>query len=170
MDTETLDRLLIDRAAGELPPDTTALLDAWLEKEPEFAALARRTNETVRLAKLALDAARPVRLPPLKTATLLPDRVRTSVVRRWRSDWVYGMAACFVAGLVAGLLVLREMPLPVAQPQFHAENTVAQAPRVESEFWSVQNLRSANRNASLGVHSQLIWESPVRKPEITHPS
>jgi anti-sigma factor RsiW len=170
MDIETLERLLIDRAAGELPPDTTALLDAFLEKEPELAALALRTDETIRLAKQVLDAPRPVRLPPLKTAALLRGRERTSVARRWRNDWAYGMAACFAAGLVAGLLVLREMTLPVARPPARNGGTVAQATPVESEFWSVQNLRSQNRNASPGVHSQLIWDSPVRKPEITHPS
>jgi anti-sigma factor RsiW len=170
MDTETLERLLIDRASGELPPDTIALLDALLEKEPELAALARRTNEAIRLAKEVLDAPRPVRLPPLKTATLLHGRGRMSGARQWRGDWVYGMAACFAAGLVAGLLVLREMPVPVVRPQAQSAGGAAQAPRVESEFWSVQNLRSANRNASQGVHSQLIWDSPVRKPEITNPS
>jgi anti-sigma factor RsiW len=170
MNAETLERLLIDRAAGELPPDTIELLDAWLEKEPELAALARRTDETIRLAKQVLGAPRPVRLPPLKTMTVSPGRRQRSIAQRWRGDWVYGMAACFTAGLVAGLLVLREMPVPVTQPQALNAGAVAQAPRVESEFWSVQNLRTVNRNAPPGVHSQLIWDSPVRKPEITNPS
>ena len=33
MDPTTLERLLIDRRLGELPPDTAVLLDAYLQVE-----------------------------------------------------------------------------------------------------------------------------------------
>ena len=62
MNNEVLERLLIDRAAGELPPDVEELLEAHLEQDPMARNEAAEIGETLRLA-LAGQPASEVLLP-----------------------------------------------------------------------------------------------------------
>ena len=50
MNPELLERLLIDRALGQLSPDVVALLSEHLGKNPQIAKLADELDETVMLA------------------------------------------------------------------------------------------------------------------------
>jgi hypothetical protein len=161
MNSETLDRLLIDRATGALTPDVEALLEAWLDREPGLASQAAETAETVRLARQVLLPPREAELPPLKVEPI------PFAANRSRRDLAYALAACFTAGLVAGLLVMRGMPAASPRPSVVALNPPLPPPAAaSSQFWSVQNLLSANRSAPAAAGPQVIWDSPVRKPRI----
>jgi len=136
MRPETLERLLIDRAVGELSDDVNELLDAWLAGPPnagvEFA-------ETVALAQQALRPAKPVVLPP---PTYSAKRHVT-----WRVPvWAVGMAACFVAGLAVARLGSHPPQLAKAEPPARVAQAAPSSPAAP--------------------HVEVIWKSPVRMPEI----
>ena len=63
MKSDVLERLLIDRAAGELSPDVEELLEAHLQQEPAARREAAEIEETLRLARLALAGQKAVALP-----------------------------------------------------------------------------------------------------------
>ena len=54
MNTETLRGLLVDRELGELPPDVTELLDAYVEVAPTARAEAEATARTVSTTRNAV--------------------------------------------------------------------------------------------------------------------
>lgn len=56
MTTQQLESLLIDQALGELPAETAALLEAWLEKTPEHRELAGEIRNAVGLIEVAVVA------------------------------------------------------------------------------------------------------------------
>jgi hypothetical protein len=97
MDTETLERLLMDRALGALPADAEALLAAWVSDHPEKRAVAERIERTVGAARAALAEEKPVRLPPFPVEAIgrrLAERRRWAVVGE-----VAGLAACVLVGI-----------------------------------------------------------------------
>jgi hypothetical protein len=51
MNTETLRALLVDRQLGELPPDTTELLDAYIAAVPAARAEAEATARTMNVTR-----------------------------------------------------------------------------------------------------------------------
>src|SRR5512139_707108 len=68
MDPATLERLLIDRRLGELPPDAAALLDAYLQLEAGGRALAEEVDKTIAAAERVSRDEHPARdwpMPPL---------------------------------------------------------------------------------------------------------
>jgi len=133
MNPETLERLLIDRACGALSDDVNELLDDHLAGRPELAA---EIDETVALARRALQPARAVQLPP--------PRYARGASQAWRVPvWAVGMAACFVAGLAASRWTAR----PVA----HSAPTPAVALAQEQPT---------------PTREEVVWVSPVRMPVI----
>jgi anti-sigma factor RsiW len=174
MNPEALERLVIDRASGELPPDTAALLEDYLQTVPPAAEAAARIEQTLLLAKQALASPREMTLPAPSF-----DRPLRVLERETAPDWrlaqmAWGMAACFVGGLLVAWLLLRApaptlAPAPSRQLAAVTPATSAAAPAVaaESGFWSVARLYQATlRSASPPTHSRLIWESPVKQPQI----
>lgn len=169
MNQEILERLLIDRAAGELPPDTTALLEDYLAGKKELAAEAAQIEETMRLAKQAMAGSRTPVLPPMRPTVKLTviDGGKKSTQRL--PYWAYGMAACFAAGLMLGLLAMRGGNLPTAvviKTEQPAAAAVVKAPSAEPGFWSLARLQSVKHVAATKPDYQITWTSPVKRPEI----
>lgn len=151
MNQEIIERLVIDKASGELSPDAAALLDAWLGREPAALAQAANIDETLRLAKRALAGA--------EDHAVLRPQFRSPAWLRW----TVGMAACFLAGLGLGLLPLRP---PMVPPPPGAFATVPDA-----GFWLARRLHVSGSTISVqsskfnGQGSRWIWKSPVTKPQ-----
>jgi hypothetical protein len=167
MNTETLERLLIDRASGELPPDTAALLDAYLKSTSQAAGIAAVTDETLLLAKQALaPSSEPVLPPPSfdRPLRILEHENKPD----WRlAQWACGMAACFIGGLVLGSFLMRAPTPPALRTPVVANQTVAQAAPAQNGFWSISRLHEAASSATPAApKDRLIWESPVKKPQI----
>ncbi len=175
--TDILERLLIDRAVGELTPDTAALLDEWLRTQPKSSALATEITETLGLAKRVLKPAVGGAISPvvkIRNAIILPFEQPRSR-RAWFGTQSRAMAASGVIGLAAGLLLMLPIqpprdrrPSPVRGP--FSSLTDLNSARGTTEFWSMARLRShwpETRDGQPDI--RLLWKSPVRKPEIVHP-
>ena len=135
MKPETLERLLIDRACGELSEDVLELLEAQLAAHPE---MARDIDDTVALARRALQPARPHALPPPRFV------VKPTV--SWRVPiWAVGMAACFAAGAILTWAAARS-----GMTGARSQTQIAQ-------------ISAANEPPN---RTHVIWESPVRMPVI----
>ena len=154
MNKEVLERLLMDRAVGELPPDVEVLLEDHLDEHPEARKEAVAIGETVRLARQAL-AGQP--------AEVLPAREPAW----YRPSWAWGMAACFVGGLCLGLLGARGGK---TQPAVSASLPNGDRPMVttvsEPGFWSARRFRVGLSASSTKTERPVIWKSPIRKPEL----
>jgi anti-sigma factor RsiW len=166
MNTEALERILIDRATGELPPDTAALLDAYLQSTPPAAEAAAAIEETLFLAKQALRPSSEPALPPPTFARPLRILERESKPD-WRlAQWAYGMAACFAGGLVLGWFLMRTPGMPPHRQAIVVNQPPAQTVAAASGFWSISRLyQAASAVAPVARKDQLIWESPVKKPQ-----
>lgn len=98
MERDTIERLAIDRALGELDPDTTMLFDTYLAEHPEAERWARpmtktcdRTREAI-VRKTQTHAA----IPWPKPARLLPIH-RAAIVR-----WAAVIAVSALLGVTVG--------------------------------------------------------------------
>jgi hypothetical protein len=167
MNQEILERLLIDRASGELTPDVSALLKHCLAREPALALAAKETEEALRLAKQAMTLPVAPRLPEpgfRKVAMLVYPREFSA--RRQAPLWALGMAACFLGGLLSGGILLSGRQLPSA-PEIAAQTSViAKTAPAQSGFWSIDRLVAKDAAARPVAASPLIWKSPVRTPEL----
>src|SRR5262249_7923091 len=81
-------------AAGEASPDTRALVEAFLQKDPEFARLLQRRGEEALLKEV------PPGLPPDREAQALRRTKR--LLHGW--DWLLFMAMIF-SGFAFGRIV-----------------------------------------------------------------
>jgi hypothetical protein len=159
MTQEILNRLLIDRSLGALAPDVTALLDGYLEREPDHPEVAGEIEESVRLAKLALRSGPAIQLPPLK---LLPLRERPPAESRpRRAWWPAELAAALVLGIGLGFLAFRP-----GEPARVTLETPAAAVRVETAdsgssdaFWSVKRLARAEPKTASSRGPRVTWDS-----------
>ncbi|MHC4855868.1 MAG: anti-sigma factor family protein [Planctomycetota bacterium] len=111
MNREYLEQLLIDQALDELPPETAALLDAYLSDHPEQQPLVDSIQETVQLGKKAVHAELPTRLPTLRKDKLIQcdQKVSWLSTSRWLS-----VAASLIIGFSLGIsaILLQDTPLP----------------------------------------------------------
>jgi anti-sigma factor RsiW len=165
MNPEILERLVIDRALGELPPDAATLLDAYLEGNAEMADTAREIEATMQLAKQALKETRPVKLPimqPVPKLVVLPGGRESWQQPVYRA---YGMAACFAGGLMIGWLTLRS-PNPVPPVKVESVMVASHGTAGEEGFWSLRRLRQTTTRTPLESGPELVWKSPVKVPEI----
>ena len=153
MKSEALERLLTDRALGELSPDVEELLETHLQREPAARIEAAQIRETLRLARRALAAQPAVALPIPRPPWRLPFRV-------------LAMAACFVAGLALGILTVRGRIEPSHAASAPIPQAVAITTAEESDFWSARRFRAGLSPVAINAGNRLIWKSPVRKPEI----
>jgi len=149
MKNDVLERLLIDRAAGELPRDVEVLLESHLEREPAARTDALEIEETLRLARLVLTE-QPVVTP-------LPSQKTPK--------WVWAMAACFACGLLLGMLVVRERNVqPMVGVAAISRSAVTTASE-QSNFWSIQHFQGAS-SATAKLPNHVVWASVFKKPEI----
>jgi anti-sigma factor RsiW len=153
MKSDVLERLLIDRAAGELAPDVEELLEAHLQQEPAARREAAEIEETLRLARLALAGQKVVELPRARPFSRVPS-------------WAWAMAACFVCGLSLGIFGAHERSPAPRAASVPGRETAAVTTADESGFWSARRLRAGLSPVTVKLENRVIWKSPVEKPEI----
>lgn len=154
MNHEVLERLLIDRASGELSPDVEELLEAQLERDPKARDEASEIGETLRLARLALDGQPAILFPVPRPSWPVPS-------------WAWGMAACFVCGLSLGIFAVygrNEPPRTAASIPGQKLSSITTAD--ESAIWAARRFRAGLLPSRAKAENRIIWKSPVRKPEI----
>lgn len=95
MKIETLQALLVDRELGELPPEVTELLDAYLELTPAARQEREAMSSTVRAAREAV-----LRFPELARGTEAQPAPRVVPLARWLAPW---LARAAVVAALAGL-------------------------------------------------------------------
>jgi hypothetical protein len=155
MNKEMLERLLLDRALGQLAPDVEELLQEQLLVDPAAARMADELAATVTLATALMK--RPVATVPCRTPI-------QTVIRREQTRRMLAIAASFAIGATVTLCGMRALTPPQRQiasgpaPEPAARVPQASAPPAAVEravrtlpFWSHQRiyaLASAARQAN----------------------
>jgi hypothetical protein len=164
MNPETLERLLIDAHLGELQPEVSELLDAFLDRHPTLAGERDRVRDTLDLAGRAIR-------PPLDNACALPPISKrltappTAGHRRFGS-WV--RHAALAASIVLAFLLGERfnVPSPPSSSASHApsgealvssDRTGGRSPA--STFWTLSPRESIiSRPESDAQH--IDWPAP----------
>jgi anti-sigma factor RsiW len=159
MNPKTLDALLLDRAAGQLPADVAQLLDAYLAQHPAAAAQGRRYDATVNMIRAASPqstTARDIQVPPFPAQRIEAARSRRRVVAIVRP---LAIAACLgLAFILGGKLAQspgRPEPITIA---------VADA-APNGGFWAYPAARAAATSPRALASSPVRWSSPLRWPQ-----
>ena len=173
MDPTTLERLLIDRRLGELPPDTAALLDAYLQVEAGGRAMAEELEKSIAAAERALKAEPPARdwpMPPMAGTTVMRRSERRRPVR---PAMVWTRRLAVAAGIVLAFFIgnrtgsnprSNQHPMVVNnQPRI-----APTAPRLSEGdgFWSLQRLQKSVGSGHEPNRQHLEWPAPFSKPRI----
>ncbi|MGH7967936.1 MAG: hypothetical protein ACREIC_04330, partial [Limisphaerales bacterium] len=95
MNSDVLERLLIDHDAGELSPDVEELLENHLRQDPAARSKAAEMSETLQLARLALAGEPLIALPRRQPAWSI-------------GTWAWGVAACLLCAGLLGLFAIRD--------------------------------------------------------------
>ena len=156
MNKEILDTLVIDRALGVLPPETEALLDAYIGQHPESAAVLELTLDAVSGARTLLKNADSAPLPDFRA----PRIVRRRKQRRYVVQ-IAGMAASLIIGIAAGRNLFDAPRDPGSKPVRSRENTVTDS-TAANRIWAVNPAR-LKRSPARSVR----WkgDTPVHHPE-----
>jgi anti-sigma factor RsiW len=159
MNQDILNRLLTDRSLGALDPDASALLEAYLEREPAHSESAVEIAETVRLAKAALGSVPTIQVPPLKLFSLPRQSAAEDRRRRlWRpAEW----AAALALGIGLGYLAFRPgQPARIAVETPAAVVPVERADSVSPDaFWSVKRLARMEPKVASAGSPRVTWKS-----------
>jgi hypothetical protein len=159
MKNETLELLLLDRALGQLAPETAELVEEYLAQNPAAAVHATALSDTVGLARTTVrrDDAGPGR----------PEAdgwARVSRAERWRTVAAQGwkLAACVAVGIAVGWAAHRPVPEtgPVVawvQPPVHARKTAEENPA--AAFWIAER-RAAAANDRAAQPRTAMRETP----------
>ena len=158
MKQEILERLLMDRALGGLPPDIAALVDAYVEKDPAQRPFRESVNDCVRLAARAFPKPGAAELPPLKLA---PMPGSNPVWADRRAGWrILEMAAAFVLGIGLTWWAIHRGPTTTREPQ--ADQLAAAHPPVApgspSAFWSLNRLANYSTSPQHASPRRVTWE------------
>ncbi len=161
MNTETMERLLIDKRLGELPPDTAQLLDAYLAVNPDSAALAAEIDTILKLAGRALEPPARVTAEDLPPFPAHKAAARGGTNRNW--GWVRPITVA-AAIVLAFFLGTRTATSPQLAFTDRSEVIVPSANPTSSDeqFWSV-NRYAARRRA---LQRSVEWNSPLFWPRI----
>lgn len=157
MNKESLERLLIDRALGQLSPDVEELLVEQLAQNRDMARTAEEFTAVVTLARAL------TKRPPLTITFRQPF---AALIRRERALRIVAMAASFAVG--AGLTLWTMRAINERVPHNVVSQTSAQPqptprlPAVERAvrtlpFWSNQRIylvASAARQSNAKAHEQ----------------
>jgi len=165
MNAETLERLMLDRALGALPPDCESLLAAYIEKDPQAAATDKEYKATVNAARGALADALPSTLPAFPARRLVDARRQYRHLRLFRG--VVGIAASIAIGFGVHAFFFparsanSSHPDPIVLAQAATRN---EAPADAGGFWSAQRLYKRAEAAPQRPAKRLIWNSPLATP------
>jgi anti-sigma factor RsiW len=166
MDTETLDRLLMDRALGSLPADTDALLVAYLDYDKAAGARAREFAAAAAAARRLFQQPLPTALPPFPAANIRNVEQAQRRVRALR--YIASMAAVLVVGIGLGLVFPHAPAIETPAPLITvvATTPVVAAHEPEAGFWSTQRLYANVRRAARPETTHLIWNSTTALPRL----
>jgi hypothetical protein len=146
MDSEMLEKLLMDKALGAVSPEVGALLGAYLEGDARARKEAVAIDGVVGLARKAVGGGAELKAAPAFRA----DEVRT--VRRRRvigriGAIAAGMAACLTVGFVLGAFRTRGGAQVGTVPVVAQVAGEVRMEDSKTDFWSVERLRAmAKRN------------------------
>jgi hypothetical protein len=157
MKPENLELLLLDRALGQLPPETAELLEEHLRGNPSAATRASALAVTVSRARTAVCSGAVAADAPLS------GWARARRTARWRAWTAQGwkLAACVALGLMLGWSLRRPAHAPVAVASFtpatqsHAGRSRALNPA--AAFWIAER-RAAEANDRVPPPKALPWE------------
>ena len=156
MNNETLDALLIDRALGALPPDTEALLAAYMVQHHGRAADLERTLNAVGLVRNALKEEGSAPLPDFRA----PRTVRQQKQHRYTLQ-AAGMAAMLAIGLTFGRYLF-DAPNNLQTHPIDVAVITEPTPIAQNGIWSITPARLERKAARA---SRWKWNSPVHQPE-----
>ena len=178
MDNETMERLLIDRRLGELPPDTRCLLDAYLQVSPADAAAIAEINAVIDLAAQALLPKTTLTADELPPLGLSAPQVEESPGRplslKPQAFWPRPLALA-ASILLAFFLGTRWVQPPDAPMERDVQITDALSPASlnpqassldNTDFWSVARYAPTrgDRAPSQPAASHVEWTSPLVWP------
>ncbi|HOB76342.1 MAG TPA: hypothetical protein PKG54_17665 [Phycisphaerae bacterium] len=173
MDSTTLERLLMDRALGQLSPDTEALLAAWLAEHPAARTLGEEIELTVAAARNTLTAGPAIPVPSFPAAEIVRRAGRSWSM--WRmAGKAASLAACVLLGIGLHALWNSEAsphaphiePLQLVENSAPAPLPPVAAPSPESGFWSANRLREQVRQRRPERGTRVIWDSPLSMPRL----
>jgi anti-sigma factor RsiW len=169
MKPDTLEKLLLDRALGELSPEAEELLAAWCAEHPADAVAADALAATVALAREATADHAPAPALPRPTWHRAAWRPLPAEILR--------LAACLALGLSLGWFALPRPPVAaetVAAPGLVTVAAVDTAPRPSpSAFWSISaRIAEARRDsatarpaAASSYHPAALFHFPQPEPQ-----
>jgi hypothetical protein len=166
MDSETLDRLLMDQALGALPLDVDMLLAAYLDHDAAAAARAREFAAATMAARRLLRQPTPTRLPPFPAADI--HNVEQTQRRVHALGYVASMAAVLVVGIGLGLVFPRSPTRATPAPLITLASAapIVAAHEAEAGFWSTQRLYENARQVRRADTPRLIWDSTTSLPRL----
>lgn len=165
MNPATLEKLLIDRKLGELPTETTELLDAYLAGHAEDEAVAREIDRVLETAHAALNQPADAALPPFPQDRI--DRALNRPNRRPSATWLrpLSLAAAIALAFMLGMRMSGQAPTDA--DEFRDVVVVAPSPEESSghEFWSVRNFVGGGSVRPARNTKRITWTSPLAKPQ-----
>jgi hypothetical protein len=168
LDSETLERLVIDRELGELSGDAAALLESYLAQRPVQGAGLRSIEETVRVARellLPVGNAETEALPKPRFMRATPARLRFGDALR---GGIVGFAAAAAIALAVwmGFAPTRiSLPQQVSQ-QMIVSNVHHETAQESGGFWNVNDLRRGLASRPSGDTNKIEWTGPITRPKI----
>lgn len=165
MNRDSLERLLIDQRLGELAPDASELLRAWLAATPTDSALASEIDEIITMSRNGLHSSSAFPLP------IFPEK---RVAGALRTNFRPGMMTWHRPAAVAATIVLAFV-LGTRIADFRESESdsmsgaIAVAGSGESskigEFWSIQRIVEGSALRRTHEKHRINWTSPLARPK-----
>ncbi len=150
-----LERLMLDRALGQLSEDVEALLAAVVaedagrnSRQSELLTTAAQAHEAMKRRSVSAG----LELPPLAARPRQRSRWRAAVM-------AIAMAGCLLVGLSARWLFPRERQLPAPEPSVVVVPAPTPAMRT-SELWSLQAFIDTTKATQDRRKPLVNWHSP----------
>lgn len=166
---ETLEQILFDRSLGELAPDVEALLRAYLEDRPQADRLADEAEQTVELARRALETGSETGATDLPPPSFLRGGGLARQARRRPRLWFGAISAAAMIVLAfwlgtqnSGPSLANKTQQRIGQPEPQRRMTTG----TTSGFWSVARLHQSLSHSASQNHGTLQWRGPLARPQI----
>jgi len=159
MNPNSLDALLLDRAAGLMSADVAQLLDAYLARHPDAAERSRRYDATVDLLRAALPpsvTADSANVPPFPARRIEAARSRRRIRAILRP---LAMAACIALAFFLGG--------QLAEAPDRSESIIFAdvEPAPSGGFWAYPAAPAETSSSRALASSPVRWSSPLRWPQ-----
>ena len=165
MQSEILEKILIDYDLGELPADTEELLQAYLRLCPERVETAAAVAGTIRLTRAAFRSEYAEEIEELPAPSFLRAAPRRA--SRRRHAWVarFATAAAILLAFWIGL----HSGSPIAAPSIRANPPAqslsgARAARNDG-FWSRKHLHETVSMHRPTTSRNIVWPGPIARPQ-----